>query len=172
MKKLVLALCFVVGFAAEAKTVNNHILIDGSVARCAERADLGMRAFRLSVVDSQKHTTVMLVESLVCVAANGKMIHVPYALGQSFEYRNDAGRTLSYEYKKAQIVVLNTEATAVLQAIALDSSLTNQEITINHTAFKATVFDVSLQAVETIKVDGKLLDQGLVHGGSYRITIK
>jgi hypothetical protein len=154
---------------AQAAKPNQHILIDGSVARCSEMADYGSRAFRLTMIESSNSLLKFRLENLVCVNSADKMVHIPYALSRPFVHHKD-GRTLSYEYTKGNVVVLNNEATAVYQTIAINPQLSSQEFSMNAGSLKT--FDLSLQALEVIKIDGQFFDQGMVAGGSYRIRFK
>ncbi len=171
MLKMVLAFV-VVGLSAvvvQAQNPTQHILIDGSVARCHDMSDYGSRAFKVKMIRSENNFLTFRLDNLVCIEQSGKMIHVPYALSSPFVFNKD-GRTLSYEYTKANIVVLNTDATALYQTMAINPHVSSQEFVINTPDVK--VFDISLQPLEVIKIDGKFFDQGMTFGGSYRITFR
>lgn len=149
---------------------SQHILIDGSVARCSDLSDLGSRAFRITMREVHTDAIVFQIENLVCVQNSEKMIHIPYALSRAFLYHKDA-RTLSYEYPKANVVVLNDENTAIYQSIAINPNLTIQNFVVNTKNLKVSAFNLSLQPLEVIKIDGQFYDQGMVFGGSYRINL-
>lgn len=172
MKNIFIAFMLIfASIISEAKTAHQHILIDGSVVRCIDMQDFGQRAFKIKIKEVLTGAIRLQIHNLVCINNQGQMAHIPYALSRPFAYEKN-GRTLSYEYSKAQVVVLNTEATKLLQKHEINPNLSSQEVVI-YTDYLATdIFDISLQALEVIKVDKKVLDQGMTFWGSYRIRLQ
>lgn len=156
---------------SEAKTAHQHILIDGSVARCIGMQDFGQRAFKIKVTEVLTGAIRLRIDNLVCIDNQGQMAYIPYALSRPFAHERN-GRTLSYEYSKAQVVVLNIEATKLLQMREINPNLSFQKVVIYTDYLGTDIFDISLQALEVIKIDKKVLDQGMTTWGSYRIKLQ
>lgn len=146
------------------------ILPNGSVARCHETGDAGTRAYRLAIKEISATSLALQIDTLVCLHLEGKMTLVPYALSEKQVYKNN-GHVISYENIEASLAITNTEATALLARITLDTTKFSQEVTLDLQALRARVFDVSLQFLEVIRIDGKVADQGMRANGTYRITL-
>lgn len=157
----------ITGAAATAKT---DILIDGSVGICSEGGDIGRRAFRLSVKSLRNTELTLSTETLICSRVNGRITYVPYALSRVTSFGN-AEHTMTYAYPLAYLVILNSEGTTVFQRILLNSKLIQQEITVATNTLQTKTFDVALQSLEVIQINGQPYDQGMEGSGSYRITI-
>lgn len=151
--------------------VNSDVLPNGSVARCKEGGDTGTRAFRLTVKEVAVTTLKLQVDTLVCIRLEGKMALVPFALSEKQVFKNN-GHVISYENIEASLAITNTEATALLDRVFLDLTQFSQEITLHTDKLRTRVFDVSLQSLEVIRIDGKAVDQGMRFSGSYRISLQ
>ncbi len=147
------------------------ILPNGSMARCKEVSDAGTRAFQLSTTEVTPMLLTLKVDTLICVRLEDSMTFVHYALGEKQSYKNN-GHIVSYENIEASLAITNTEATAVLGRIYLDLSKFSQKVIIDTAALNARSFDISLQMLEVIRIDGKPVDQTVRDNGSYRITLK
>lgn len=148
----------------------SDVLPNGSVARCHEGGDAGTRAYRLAVKDISTTSLTLQVDTLVCLRLEGKMALVPYALSEKQIYKNN-GHVISYENIEASLAITNTDATALLARVTLDTSKFSQEVTLDLQVLRTRVFDVSLQFLEVIRIDGKVVDQGMRANGTYRITL-
>lgn len=149
----------------------SDILPNGSVARCNEGGDAGSRAFRLAIKNVSATSLTLQVDTLVCLRLEGKMSLVHYALSEKQVYKNN-GHVISYEYGNASLAVTNTDATHLLDVINLDSTKFTQEVTLDIQRLPSLVFDVGLQMLEVIKIDEKVVDQGMRSSGSYRINLQ
>ena len=171
MKYIMIAFALLVAAPALAKSAHQHILIDGFVARCIDMQDFGQRAFTIKVTEVVTGAIRLRIDNLVCINNQGQMAQIPFALSRPFGYEKN-NRTLSYEYSKAQAVVLNTEATKLLQKHEINPNLSSQKVVIYSDYLGTDIFDISLQALEVIKLDKKVLDQGMTFWGSYRIRLQ
>lgn len=149
----------------------SDILPNGSVARCKEGGDAGTRAFRLTIKEVTLAALTLQVDTLVCLRLEGKMTLVHYALSEKQVYRNN-GHVISYEYGNASLAVMNTDATHLFDRINLDSTKFTQDVTVNIQTLPSLIFDVGLQMLEVIKIDDKIVDQGMKASGSYRINLQ
>lgn len=148
----------------------SDVLPNGSVARCHETGDAGLRAYRLAVKEISATALTLQVDTLVCLRLEGQMTLVPYALAEKQVYKNN-GHVISYENIEASLAITNTEATALLARVTLDTAKFSQEVTLDLQALRARIFDVSLQFLEVIRIDGKVVDQGMRANGTYRISL-
>lgn len=148
----------------------SDILPNGSVARCHETGDAGARAYRLAIKEISATSLTLQVDTLVCLSLEGKMTLIPYALSEKQVYKNN-GHVISYENIEASLAITNTEATALLARVTLDTAKFSQEVTLDLQTLRARVFDVSLQFLEVIRIDGEVVDQGMHTNGTYRITL-
>lgn len=164
------ALLISANFVQAAPKPLSDILPNGSVARCNEGGDAGSRAYRLAVKDVTTTGLTLQVDTLVCMRLEGKMTLVPYALSEKQVFKNN-GHVISYENIEASLAITNTEATQLLARITLDTSKFSQEVVLDANVLRATVFDVSLQFLEVIRIDGKVVDQGMRANGTYRINL-
>lgn len=148
----------------------SDILPNGSVARCNETGDVGTRAYRLAIKEITATSLTLQVDTLVCLRLEGKMTLAPYALSEKQVYKNN-GHVISYENIEASLAITNTEATALLARVTLDTAKFSQEVILDLQTLRARVFDVSLQFLEVIRIDGEVVDQGMRTNGTYRITL-
>lgn len=153
-----------------AQAQSSNVLLDGSVARCEEGGDAGARAYRLKVKENTATTLTLQFDALVCKKINKKMTLVPFALGEKQVYQNE-GHTIVYKNSQARLAITNTEGTVLLETITLDVNKTSQDVTLNTQTLRARIFDMHLQVLEVITVDGHFSDQGLRAGGTYRIRL-
>lgn len=172
LKNFVLSAAFLVSaISAQAlQSPISDVLPNGSVVRCHETGDAGTRAYRLTVKDLAPTALTLQVDTLVCLRLEGKMTLVPYALAEKQVYKNN-GHVISYENIEASLAITNTEATALLARVNLDTTKFSQEVTLNLQTLRARVFDVSLQFLEVIRIDGEAVDQGMRNSGTYRINL-
>lgn len=147
------------------------IIPNGSAVHCKEMADSGLRAFRLSIKETTFSALTLQVDTLVCLRYEGKMTLVPYALSEKQVYKNN-GHVLSYEYGNASLAVTNTDATNLFSRIDLDATKFSQDVKVDLLLLPALIFDVSLHMLEVIKIDDKIVDQGMKANGSYRIDLR
>lgn len=154
----------------QAFSAISDILPNGSVARCHEGGDAGSRAYRLTIKDATATSLTLQVDTLVCLRFEGKMALIPYALAEKQVYKNN-GHTISYENIDASLAITNTEATALLARVTLDTTKFTQEVVLDMKVLRTRVFDVSLQFLEVIRIDGKVVDQGMRANGTYRVTL-
>lgn len=147
------------------------ILPNGSMTRCKEASHAGARSFQLTVTDITPTLLTLNVETFVCMHIEDSMTFVHYSLAEKQTFKNN-GHTISYENIEASLAITNPEATAVLDRVYLDRSKFSQTVTIDTAALSTSVFDVSLQRLEVIKIDDKPVDQTVRASGSYRITLK
>lgn len=173
MKILILMLSVLASsLSVFASDVDTKILIDGSVARCHSKSDIGQRSYHLKAIDMTDRHITMKLTTYVCASTNGELnLLVDWPLEAPYVYTNKS-KTLSYEYPSAHLAVLNTEGTQLLQKINVDTSSSSQLFTIDTQTLRARVFDISLVSFEVIKVNNKIIDQGIRPSGTYRITIK
>ncbi len=173
LKNLVITAAILISAATvqALPTAVSDILPNGSVARCKEGGDAGSRAFRLTIKDLSAASLTLQVDTLVCLRLEGKMTLVHYALSEKQVYKNN-GHVISYEYGNASLAVMNTDATHLFDRINLDSTKFTQDVTLNIQAVPSHVFDVGLQMLEVIKIDDKIVDQGMKASGSYRINLQ
>ena len=148
----------------------SDVLPNGSVARCHESGDSGLRAYRLAIKEISATALTLQVDTLVCLRLEGQMTLIPYALAEKQVYKNN-GHVISYENIEASLAITNTEATALLARVTLDTTKFSQEVTLDLQALRTRVFDVSLQMLEVIRIDGKVVDQGMRANGTYRVTL-
>jgi hypothetical protein len=157
--------------ALAAPRAITDILPNGSLTRCREASDAGSRAFQLTMTDVTPTALTLKVDTLVCLRLEDSMTLVPYALAEKQIFKNN-GHIISYENIEASLAITNTEATVVLGRLYLDLTKFSQNVIINSDALSARVFDISLQMLEVIRIDGKPVDQTVRTNGSYRITLK
>lgn len=143
---------------------------NGSMARCQETSDAGIRAYRLSLKEISTTSLILNIDTLVCLRLEGQMTFVPYALSAKQTYHNN-GHVIVYENIDASLLVTNAEATSLLARITIDTSRFSQEVKLDVQALKAKVFDISLQLLEVIRIDGKVVDQNVRTNGTYRINL-
>lgn len=146
------------------------ILPNGSMARCQESSNSGIRAYRLSLKEISTTSLILNIDTLVCLRLEGQMTFVPYALSAKQTYHNN-GHVIIYENIEASLLVTNSEATSVLARIKVDTSHFSQEIKLDIQALQTKVFDISLQLLEVIRIDGKVVDQNVRSHGTYRINL-
>lgn len=168
---VIIATTLISTMTAEALPLIRGVLPNGSVARCKEGGDAGTRAFRLTIKETTFSDLTLQVDTLVCLHYQGKMTLVPYALSEKQVYKNN-GHVISYEYGNVSLAVTNTDATDLFDRIALDSTKFSQDVKVNLLMLPAPIFDVSLQMLEVIKIDDKIVDQGIRANGSYRIDLQ
>lgn len=146
------------------------ILPNGSVARCSEGGDAGSRAYRLSLKEASENSLVLQIDTLICLRLEDKMTLIPYALSEKQTFKNN-GHVIVYENIEASLAITNTEATALLARVTIDTTKFSQEVMLDLKALRFPAFDINLQFLEVIRIDGKVVDQGMRNNGTYRITL-
>lgn len=156
--------------AQAAQSPISDVLPNGSVARCHETGDAGSRAYRLTIKGVSATSLTLQIDTLICLRLEGKMTLVPYALSEKQFYKNN-GHVISYENIEASLAITNTEATALLARVVLDTTKFSQEVVLDTQEIHTRVFDVSLQLLEVVRIDGKFVDQSMRANGTYRINL-
>jgi hypothetical protein len=172
IKAILITVILASTLVAEAlPTLKNGILPVGSTARCQENEDAGVRAFKLTVKEASFDSLVLQVDTLVCLRLEGKMTLVPYALSEKQTYKSN-GHLITYEYSEANLAITKADGLYLLERIFLDATKFNQEVTLNSKTLQSLIFDVGLQMQEVIRIDGKVVDKGMIVNGSYRINLE
>ncbi len=147
------------------------IIPNGSTARCKEATDAGTRAFKLTIKEAFFDSLILQVDTLVCLRLEGQMTLVPYAIAEKQTYKNN-GHIITYEYSEANLAITKADGMYLLERIYLDTKKFTQEVSLDAKTLQSIIFDVGLQMQEEIKIDGKLVDKGMIVNGSYRISLE
>ena len=147
------------------------IIPNGSTARCKEASDAGTRAFKLTIKEASFESLILQVDTLVCLRFEGQMTLVPYAIAEKQTYKNN-GHIVTYEYSEPNLAITKADGLYLLERIYLDSKKFTQEVSLDAKTLQSIIFDVGLQMQEVIKIDGKVVDTGMIVNGSYRISLE
>jgi len=160
---------------AQASDLNQVILLDGSVARCSLREDIGNRIYRLTVKSVTSDLSDLTVESLVCSETKAGFTLSGQTLTQSETYAKK-GSVLVNDFSSPVLQVTNTEGTRELAKLQLNADVAVQTVQLDLQQLKNITsrakVDITLQMIKTVTVNGKFLDERIVSGGHYRINIR
>ncbi|MEQ1722522.1 MAG: hypothetical protein ABL930_05060 [Pseudobdellovibrio sp.] len=170
LNKMVLLSLLLFSVAGFSQT-SAFVLQDGSVAKCNESGDAGGRAFRIKVLSSDAAQVTMKLDTLICVQNNQSSILVPNPLANKAMYNNQKD-ILTYEISSAFIQVTNDEGTQELAQINIDTKLASQIIVLKTAGINLATVDMTIQALQIIKINNLFFDQGLIFGGRYRLNRK
>ncbi|AZZ38119.1 hypothetical protein CIK05_15360 [Bdellovibrio sp. qaytius] len=171
IKAILISLILASTLTAQALPLIQGILPNGTITRCQETEDAGVRAFKLTIKEATFNYLVLQVETLVCLRLEGKMTLVPYALSEKQTYKNN-GHVITYEYSEPNLAITKAESANLLERIFIDGTKFNQDVTLNAQTLQSLIIDVGLQMQEIITIDGKVVNKGMIVNGSYRINLE
>lgn len=168
---LVLAAVAVSSLAVQAQSqLKQHIMLDGSVAKCSEKGDQGNNAYRMKVIEASGQTLVIRMQSLLCVEDQNKLSLIPQKLDFKKSYTID-GQSVQEVYSNPVMQITNTEGTELFTTVDLDASKEVQDVALDLSKVRGQAFNMNLLTHKRLILDGQLIDHRQIGGGSYRVRL-